>query len=88
MEMQIPQKEYPTTCSNQDMGNKINFRLNIISQRVKLKTSMKEKRFATIEKIKEKSKQELLAIQKSVRFGKNAGISILYLSEVILKGMR
>ena len=30
----------------------------------KLKTQIKEKRFATIEKIKEKSKQELLAILK------------------------
>ena len=31
----------------------------------KLKTAMKGKRFATIEEIKEKSKQELLGIQKS-----------------------
>ena len=32
----------------------------------KLKTAMKGKRFATIEKIKEKSKQKVLAMPKSV----------------------
>ena len=50
----------------------------------KLKTPMKVKRFATIEEIKEKSKQELLAIPKVsfrnvLRIGKHAGISVLYL---------
>ena len=52
---------------------------------------MKEKRFTTIEERKEKSKEELLAIpkcafQKISRFGKNAGISVLYLMGVTLKG--
>ena len=50
----------------------------------KLKTPMKGKGFATIEEIKEKSKQKLLAIpkvafQKCFENWKNAGISVLYL---------
>ena len=48
----------------------------------KLKELMKGKRFPTIEEIKEKSKQKLLAIPKSksvTRIGKNAGVSVLYL---------
>ena len=58
----------------------------------RLKTPMKEKRFATIEERKEKSKQELLAIPnarvRSVsRIGKNSRTSLLYLG-VILKGTR
>ena len=48
-------------------------------------------RFATIEEIKEKLKQELLAIPKGrfrsvSRIGKNADINILYLRGLILKG--
>ena len=61
----------------------------------KPKTPTKGKRFTTVEEIKEKSKQELLAITKSVisfrsvlRTGKNAGISVLYLRGVTLKGTR
>ena len=49
----------------------------------KLKTPRKGNCFATIEKIKEKSKQELLAIPRASfrsvsRIGKNSGISVLY----------
>ena len=50
------------------------------------------KHFAIIEEIKEKSKQKLLAIPQKARFRsasrieKNAGISVLYLREVTLKG--
>ena len=55
----------------------------------KQKTPMKEKRFATIEEIKEKSKQELLARFRRVsRIGTNAGISVLYLRRVTLKATR
>ena len=60
----------------------------------KLKTSMKGKRFSTIEEIKEELKQQLLAIQKnrvSEEFQglkKNAGIRVLYLSVVTLRGKR
>ena len=59
----------------------------------KLKTPMKRKRFATIEKIKKKSKQKLLAIPKSSfqkRFEgwKNAGISVLYLTRGYFGGDR
>ena len=52
---------------------------------------MKGKHFAATEEIKEKSKQELLALPKSVfqkcfeDWKKNAGISVLYLRGVILK---
>ena len=54
----------------------------------RLKTPMKEKRFATIEERKEKSKQELLAIPKArvrsvSRNGKNAGTSLLYLGGLL-----
>ena len=49
----------------------------------KLKTPMKGKRLVTIEEIKERSKQELFAIPKSIsRIGKQAGISVLYLRGV------
>ena len=59
----------------------------------KLKTQMKVRRFATIEDIKEKFKQELLALKKSViqkRFWdwKNTAISVLCLRGVTLKGIR
>ena len=60
----------------------------------KLKTPMKGKRLATIEKIKEKSKQMLLAIPNSAfqkcfkDWKKEAGISKLYLRGVTLKGTR
>ena len=60
----------------------------------KLKTPRKGKHFAKIEEIKEKSKQELLAILKSTfsevfrGLEKNAGISVLYLKGVTLKGTR
>ena len=59
----------------------------------KLKTPMKGKRFATIEEIKEKSKQEPWRYQR-VRFrsvsriGKNAGVNVFYLRGVTLKGTR
>ena len=49
----------------------------------KLKTPMKGKRFATIEKIKEKSKQELLTIREVFR-----GKSVLYRGEDTLKQTR
>ena len=52
----------------------------------KLKTPLEEKRFATIEEIKEKSKQE--RFRSVSRIGKNAGISVLYLRGVTLKGIR
>ena len=51
----------------------------------KLKTQMKGKHFAMIEEIKEKSKQELLVF---TRIRKNAGLSMLYLRAVTLKGIR
>ena len=59
----------------------------------KLKIPMKVKRFATIEEIKEKSKQELLeipkiALQKCFEDCKDASISVLYLRGVTLKGTR
>ena len=56
----------------------------------KLKTPKKGKHFATIDEIKEQSKLELLAIRKRsvLRIGKNAGMSVLYLREVPLKGTR
>ena len=59
----------------------------------KLKTPMKGNRFATMEEIREKSKQELSAIPKSAyrnvsRIGKNASISVLYLRGVTLKATR
>ena len=60
----------------------------------KLKTTMKGKPFATIEEIKEKSKQALLARYQKARsrsvsrIGKNAEISVLYLRRVTLKGIR
>ena len=50
----------------------------------KLKPPMKEKRVATIEKIKVKSKQELLFRG----CGKNAGISVAYLRGGYLEGDR
>ena len=60
-----------------------------LKSKPKLKTPMQGKRFATIGEIKEKSKQEPLAIPKSVsRIGKNAGISVLYLKLVISKAAR
>ena len=51
------------------------------------------KRFTTIEEIKEKSKQELLAIPKAhfrsvSRNGKNAALCILYLRGITLKRTR
>ena len=59
----------------------------------KLKTLMKWKHFAMIEEIKEKSKQGLVALPKSAFQSyfvdcKNAGISVLYLRGVNLKGTR
>lgn len=48
--------------------------------------------FATIGEIKERSKQDLLAIQKKTRFrsvsrvGKNVGISLSYLKGITLMG--
>ena len=56
-----------------------------------LKTPMKGKLFATIKEIKEKSKQELLAISESAFQNcfedcKNAGISVLYLRRVHCEG--
>ena len=56
----------------------------------KLKTPMKGKGFATIEQIKEKSKQELLAIPKKrlksvSRIGKNA---VLYLRAGYFEGVK
>ena len=56
----------------------------------KLKTPIKGKCFTTFGKIKEKSKQELLAIRKSAfqRIGKNADLDVLYLRGVTLKGIR
>ena len=55
----------------------------------KLKTPMKEKCFVTIEEIKEKSKQELLATIKG-EFQKcfEIALSVLYLRAVTLKGTR
>ena len=57
----------------------------------KLKTSTKRKHFAMIEKIKGKSKEELLAILKNLfqnSIGKNAGINVLHLKGVTLKDTR
>ena len=58
----------------------------------KLKTSMKEKCFARIEEIKENRDKSCWRYQKVFRsvsrIGKNAGISILYLRGVTLKGTR
>ena len=57
----------------------------------KLKAPMKGKRCVAFEEIKEKSKQELLVIpktafQKCYENWKNAGIRIIYLRGVTLKG--
>ena len=53
----------------------------------KLKTTMKGKRFATIEEIKEKCWRFQKARFKSVsRIGKNAGLSVLYLRGFLWKG--
>ena len=59
----------------------------------KMKTLMKRKCFTTIEEIKEKSKQELLAItniafQKYFENWKGAGICVLYLTGVTLRETR
>ena len=57
----------------------------------KLKTLIKGKRFATIEEINEKSKEELLAIPKSAfqlsvsTIGKNAGRNVLFLRGFTLR---
>ena len=60
----------------------------------KLNTLMNGKRIATIEEIKEKSKQRLVGDTKKrvsevdSRIGKNPGLCVLYLRGVTLKGTR
>ena len=78
----IPQPPYSPSLAS------ANFFLSL-----KLKTPMKGRRFARLEEIKENSKQMVLANQKErfksvSRIGKNAGISVLYLRGVTLKGTR